>query len=103
VQAILKEASEERVVWRWKACALITGFTNLAIAVSAVNYGSCCTIHSRCALALVYSRGYEHAGRMRPTKEFRAARETFRRDQQLLLLFVSVDEQLFSFLPGFIV
>ena len=40
---------------------------------------------------------------MRPTKEFRAAREAFRRDQELLLSFVFVDEQSFSFLTGFIV
>jgi len=39
---------------------------------------------------------------MRPAKEFRAAREAFRRDQPVInyyfrLLFVSVDEQFFRF------
>jgi len=49
------------------------------------------------------------AGCMRPAKEFRAARETFRRDQQswtfyyFRLLFVSVDEQFFSFFTGFVI
>jgi len=33
---------------------------------------------------------------MRSTKEFRAAREAIRREQQLLHSFVSVDEQFFS-------
>jgi len=40
---------------------------------------------------------------MRSTKEFRAAREAIRREQQLLHSFVSVDEQFFPFLTGFMV
>ena len=45
---------------------------------------------------------------MRPAKEFRAASEVFRRDQESLtffdpLLIFYVDEQFFSFLTGFIV
>jgi len=44
------QASEQRIVWSWKACTLTTDFTNFAIAVhashevGAVNYGSCCTL-----------------------------------------------------------
>jgi len=44
------QASEQRVVWSWKAFTLITDFTNLVIAVHsshelvAVIYGSCCTL-----------------------------------------------------------
>jgi len=44
------QAGKQRAVWSWKACTLITDFTNLAIAVhaaheaGAVNYASCCTL-----------------------------------------------------------
>jgi len=45
------QASEQRVVWSWKACTLITDFTNLALARELwIMLHTVKSIHSRHAL-----------------------------------------------------